>query len=176
MSSASVRKVEVQVAKVDAKLGLVFGYAIVCKVRNADGAFEDYYDEGSLDPDDDIVYSDHITERAMLEGVTAFMQSADRVATVDHERDDEGLPVQKGSVVHSFPLTEDIAERLALAQHELVRDEVHAVARRRDDADVGDPVHRLLIKHQRAQKRHLRVHRLRRHAPLLDIGDNRGRN
>ena len=114
MSSASVRKVEVQVAKVDAKLGLVFGYAIVCKVRNADGAFEDYYDEGSLDPDDDIVYSDHITERAMLEGVTAFMQSADRVATVDHERDDEGLPVQKGSVVHSFPLTEDIAERLGI--------------------------------------------------------------
>ena len=46
----NVRKVEVTVAKVDKKLGLVVGYAIVCKIKNADGAFEDYYDTGSVDP------------------------------------------------------------------------------------------------------------------------------
>jgi phage head maturation protease len=123
----NVRKVEVTVAKVDKKLGLVVGYAIVCKVKNADGAFEDYYDTGSVDPATGEVYSDHITEEAMLEGVTEFMKSSARVATEMHERevdengdqvlDDEGraIPVQKGTIVHSFPLTEDIANSLGIA-------------------------------------------------------------
>ena len=76
----NVRRVEVTVAKVDKKLGLVVGYAIVCKVKNADGAFEDYYDTGSIDPATGEVYSDHITEEAMLEGVTEFMKSSARGA------------------------------------------------------------------------------------------------
>jgi hypothetical protein len=109
----NLRKVEVSVLKTDAKLGLVFGFAIVCKTKNADGVFEDYYDTGSYDENDGKVYSDHITEQAMLEGVTEFMKSA-RVATEDHERDEDDNPVQKGTVVHSFPLTEDIAKSLGI--------------------------------------------------------------
>lgn len=108
-----VGKVDVSVMKTDAKLGLVFGFAIVCKQKNADGVFEDYYDDGSLDDTDDTVYSDHITEQAMIEGVTEFMKSQ-RVATEDHERDDDNEPVQKGTVVHSFPLTESIAQSLGI--------------------------------------------------------------
>lgn len=125
MSDAPVRKVEVTACKVNSKLGLVFGYAIVCKVKNTAGEFEPYYDTGTEDPEDGEVYSDHITEKAMLEGVTEFMKSA-RIATEMHERevdddgervlDDEGraIPVQKGTVVHSFPLTEDIASALGI--------------------------------------------------------------
>lgn len=121
----NARKIEVTACKVDSRLGLVFGYAIVCKIKNADGEFEDYYDSGTEDPTDGEVYSDHITEKAMLEGVTEFMKSA-RVATEMHERelDDDGnrvldeegraIPVQKGVVVHSFPLTEDIAKALGI--------------------------------------------------------------
>lgn len=110
---SNLRKVEVTVLKTDAKLGLVFGFAIVCKVKNTDGAFEDYYDSGSYDEDLDAVYSDHIPEQVMLESVTEFMKSQ-RVATEDHERDDNDQPVQKGVVVHSFPLTEDIAKSLGI--------------------------------------------------------------
>jgi hypothetical protein len=126
VTQATVRKVEVTVCKTDMKLGLVFGYAIVCKVRNADGALEDYYDSGSEDPTDGQVYSDHITEAAMLEGVTEFMKSQ-RVATDMHERelDDDGnqvldankraIPVQSGMVVHSMPLTTSLCEWLGIA-------------------------------------------------------------
>lgn len=123
MSNPRVRKIEVTACKVEKKLGLVIGYAIVCKIKNADGQFEDYYDSGTEDPETGEVYSDHITEKAMIEGVTEFMKNA-RVATDMHEReldddgekilDDEGrtIPVQKGVVVHSFPLTEDVAKLL----------------------------------------------------------------
>ena len=113
MKDSNVRKVEVSVLKTDSKLGLVFGFAIVCKTRNADGAFDPYYDTGSYDENLKEVFSDHITEQAMLEGVTEFMKSQ-RVATEDHERDENDEPVQKGTVVHSFPLTEDIAASLGI--------------------------------------------------------------
>jgi hypothetical protein len=108
-----VRKIDVSVCKVDAKLGLVFGYAIVCKVKNADGEFEPYFDAGSLDEGDGVVYSDHIPEDVMLEGVTDFMKSA-RIAGDMHERNGDDEPIAKGTVVHSFPLTEDIAAGLGI--------------------------------------------------------------
>lgn len=116
MKDAKLAKVQVQVVKTDSKLGLVFGYAIVCKTRNADGELEDYYDTGSYDDTDDTVYSDHITEEAMLAGVTEFMKSQ-RIATDEHERDgdgDDAKPVASGVVVHSFPLTADIATALGI--------------------------------------------------------------
>lgn len=125
MNDVPARKIEVTALKVDSKLGLVFGYAIVCKIKNAAGEFEPYYDSGTEDPSDGEVYSDHITEKAMLEGVTEFMKNS-RIATEMHERelddegeqvlDDEGraVPVKKGTVVHSFPLTEDIAKALGI--------------------------------------------------------------
>ncbi len=113
MKDSNVRKVEVSVLKTDAKLGLVFGFAIVCKIKNDAGEFKDYYDSGSYDENLDEVFSDCITEQAMLEGVTEFMKSQ-RVATEEHERDDDEKPVQKGTVVHSFPLTEDIAASLGI--------------------------------------------------------------
>jgi hypothetical protein len=102
VSTHPIRKIEVSVCKVDKRLGLVFGYAIVCKV---DG--EDYYDLGSYDEATEQVVSDHISEDEMLVAVTDFMKSA-RVAKEMHTGD------QRGGVVHSFPLTTDIAKALGI--------------------------------------------------------------
>lgn len=79
-------------AKVDESLGLVFGFAIVCKV---DG--EDYYD----------VQGDFIPEDAMLAASCEFMQGA-RVAKEMHAGE------AKGTVVFAFPMTTDIAKALGI--------------------------------------------------------------
>jgi hypothetical protein len=79
-----------EVVKVDDGLGLVFGFAIVCK---RDGS--DYFD----------LQGDHIPEAAMLEAATDFMLHS-RVSKDMHT----GAP--DGSVVFAFPLTTDIAKAL----------------------------------------------------------------
>jgi hypothetical protein len=71
---------------------LVFGYAIVCKV---DG--EDYHD----------LQGDHIAEDDMFDAVTEFTLSS-RVAKEMHEGE------QKGVVIFSFPMTEEIAKSLGM--------------------------------------------------------------
>lgn len=83
---------EFQIAKVDAALGLVFGYAIVCAV---DG--EPFYDG----------QGDYIPEDVMLRASAAFMQT-DRAAKEMHSG---GVA---GRVVFAFPLTEDIAASLGI--------------------------------------------------------------
>lgn len=98
---SAARPLQVNVCKVDTSLGLVFGYAIVCKVGG-----EDYYDTGSADPDG-AVYSDHISEDEMLAATTEFMLTA-RVAKEMHDPADQ----PRGVVVHSFPLTTEIAKAL----------------------------------------------------------------
>ena len=87
------KSIEVEVSKVEERLGIVFGYAIVCK---ADG--EDYYD----------LQGDHIPETAMLEATASYM-SGDRVAKDMHR----GGPV--GQVVYGFPVTEEIAASLGMS-------------------------------------------------------------
>ena len=84
------------VCKVDEGLGLIFGYAIVCKV---DG--EDYFDK----------QDDHIPEDSMLEASFDFMLHS-RVQGDMHKKDEEGNTVQSGTVVYAFPMTTDIAESL----------------------------------------------------------------
>jgi hypothetical protein len=77
------------VVKVDEALGLVFGFAIVCKE-----AGEPYFD----------TQSDHIPEDAMLKASTEFMLES-RVSGDMHARAD-------GQVVFAFPLTEEVAKAL----------------------------------------------------------------
>jgi hypothetical protein len=81
--------VKCSLAKVDAELGLVFGFAIVCK---RDG--QEYFD----------LQGDHITERAMLGAAADFMLHS-RASGEMHEWPD-------GTVVFAFPLTTDIAKAL----------------------------------------------------------------
>ena len=84
---------KLEVAKVDAALGLVFGYAIICKL--ADGS--DYYD----------LQDDHIPEDVMLKGACDFMES-DRIMKDMHQ----GGPA--GQIVFAFPMTTDIAKALGI--------------------------------------------------------------
>ena len=80
------------VVKVDDKLGVVFGWAIVCAV---DG--EDYYD----------TQGDHIPEDAMLKAATDFMVRS-RAAKEMHTG-----PV-KGMVCFAFPMTTDLSAALGI--------------------------------------------------------------
>ena len=81
---------EVTVAKVNDELGLVFGYAIVCK---KDG--EAYYD----------LHGDHIPEDTMLEAAADFMERS-RTALEMHKGE------KKGTIVFAFPLTSEVAKSL----------------------------------------------------------------
>jgi cation transport regulator ChaB len=92
--------VDLHVVKVDPSLGLVFGWAIVCKRKG-----EDYYDL-NVDRDGTRV-PEHITEQAMLESSSDFMQHY-RVAKDMHTGD------QQGTVVFAFPLTTDIAKAMGI--------------------------------------------------------------
>lgn len=81
-----------KVAGVDDSLGLVFGWAIICKE-----AGEDYWD----------VQEDHIPEKSMLHSATDFMANS-RVIKEMHAG--EG----KGTVVFAWPMTGDIAEAMGI--------------------------------------------------------------
>lgn len=83
---------QAQMLKVDPKLGLVFGWAIVSKEGG-----EPYFD----------LQGDHIPEETMLKAAADFMETS-RVAKEMHEGD------AKGSVVFAFPLTGEIAKSLGI--------------------------------------------------------------
>ena len=82
-----------EIAKVDNELGIVFGYAIICKELDSE-----YYD----------TQGDHIVEQAMLEATAEYM-SGDRIAKDMHQGD------CVGQVVFGFPLTTEIAKALGIS-------------------------------------------------------------
>lgn len=81
-----------QVLKVDESLGLVLGWAIVCKQ-----AGEDYVD----------LQDDHIPEEAMLAASVDFMEHS-RVAKEMHAGD------SRGTVLFAFPMTSEIAKAFGI--------------------------------------------------------------
>lgn len=81
-------RTNIKVAKVDASLGLVLGWAMICKV---DG--EDYFD----------LQGDHIPEDVMLAAAADFMEHS-RAAKAMHAGPD------RGSILFAFPLTTEIAK------------------------------------------------------------------
>jgi len=81
-----------QVCKVDARLGLVFGYAVVCKQNGTD-----YYD----------LQDEHVPEDVMLEAATDFMRNS-RMADEMHDF------APQGEVVFAFPMTTDVAKALGI--------------------------------------------------------------
>lgn len=85
-----VKDIEVRIAKVDEDLGIVFGYAIICKDEG-----EDYFDS----------QGDHIPEDAMLEATSEYMKGK-RIAKDMH------VGGSVGQVVFGFPMTEEIAKAL----------------------------------------------------------------
>lgn len=87
-----------KVIKVDDSLGLVFGWAIVCKDNG-----QPYFD----------LQNDHIPEDTMLKSAADFMQNS-RVGAEMHRLDKDGNPIQKGGVVFAWPMTEDIAKAMGI--------------------------------------------------------------
>lgn len=85
------------VCKVDSKLGLVFGWGIICTEKNAAGEFEDHYD----------LQGDHIPGDVMLEAASDFMLNS-------REAHDMHKGARHGAVVHSFPLTREIAKHMGI--------------------------------------------------------------
>lgn len=97
-------KALVRIAKIDENLGMVFGYAIVCKVNG-----EPYYDL-NIDLTGKHVgkrVPEHIPEETMLKACIDFMQTA-RVGNEMHGGED------KGTFVCAFPLTTDIAKAMGI--------------------------------------------------------------
>lgn len=100
-----------KIVKVDTGHGLVFGFAIVSKVRNADGELEDYYD---LNIDNDGVHKgkrvgEHITEDAVVECFAEATAAGVTLAGNEmHAGDDTG------HFPGMFPLTEEIAKALGI--------------------------------------------------------------
>ena len=84
-----------EVQKVDDNLGLVMGWAIVCKENGSD-----HYD----------LQNDHIPEDAMLKASLDFMENS-QVAKEMHAGS------KAGSVVFAFPLTEEIAKSFGILSH-----------------------------------------------------------
>lgn len=93
MSDQKPFDINVQVSKVDSDLGLVMGFAIVCK---EDG--EPYFD----------VQDDHIPEDAMLTAAADFMENS-RMAKEMHVGDG------RGTVVFAWPMTTEIAEAFEMS-------------------------------------------------------------
>lgn len=97
------------VLNVDDEHGLVFGYAIVCKTRNDQGGFDDYYD---LNVDVDGVHKgqrvpEHITEDAMFK---AAVDAADTGMQMPGNAQHAGPDV--GSYYFMLPVTEEMAKAL----------------------------------------------------------------
>lgn len=94
MSGAPISKrLDVEVAKVDDRLGLIIGYAIVCKV---DG--EEYVD----------LQGDVVPEEVALKAALDFM------LTKREARDGHGAE-RAGDVVFAFPLISDVADALQIS-------------------------------------------------------------
>ena len=81
-----------KVLKVDEALGLVMGYAVICKEQG-----EPYFD----------TQGDHIPEDAMLKAALDFMENS-RLAKEMH------VGGGKGAVVFAWPMTEDVAKAFGI--------------------------------------------------------------
>jgi hypothetical protein len=87
----------VPVIKISEELGIVFGFAAITKVVKEGGQVVKYFDSDNQ----------CVSDEVLLKATTEFMQT-DRINNNDHQENDVGV------VVHSFPLTEDVAKSLEI--------------------------------------------------------------
>lgn len=86
-----------EILKVDRKLGIALGFAIVCK-EVKDGKVEDYYD----------LHGDHISEEVMIKAAADFAMTAERTGKVQHTGE------KVADVVFMFPLTEEFSKQVGI--------------------------------------------------------------
>lgn len=100
-----------QILKVDTALGLVFGFAIVCKLANDKGELEDYHDLNVdvAGPHAGKRVPEHITEDAMFKcAVDAASEGVQMAGNDMHAGPDNG------TFYFMFPLTSEIAKALEI--------------------------------------------------------------
>lgn len=96
---------DAQLVKVDKRLGLLIGWAIICKMGG-----EEYYD----------TQGDHITEDCMVEACLDFMINKRQAGEMHFRRlNTEGRleTVDRGTVAFAMPLTEDIKKALGVTSN-----------------------------------------------------------
>lgn len=108
------KSIEVAVLKVDEDLRLVFGMALVSKVKKADGTWDTYRD----------VHGDHIPEGVVLKSALDFMNSGNPELDIMHNEQ------KVGEFVFMFPMTEEVAESYGL---DVVKTGLYVGARVDDD-------------------------------------------
>ena len=89
----------IELMKTDRRLGLVFGYGLVTKTRDAAGVVQDYYD----------LHGDATPDQEMLKAATAFA-AGQRPGKAQHGEDHGGEQV--GTILFMYPMTEDVAKGL----------------------------------------------------------------
>ncbi len=90
-----------KVLKSDTKLNIVFGWGMVSKLNMSlleKSAVKAYYDSDNQ----------MIPEQVMLSGVSKYMSQPDRINNHEHTE------AVVGEVIHSFPMTEEIAKSLGI--------------------------------------------------------------
>jgi hypothetical protein len=127
--SGTAFKATTDLLKVDDSLGVVFGYAIVCREKDADGNWVDHYDtQGHHIPEDEMLkasvdFAQQASEdraefiaKALFDGMTAAQhageEEVDLVELVKAASKDmhEGEDIQQ--VVQMLPVTEELASAL----------------------------------------------------------------
>ncbi len=96
MSERTFEARATKISKVDDEMGVVFGWAIICKV---DG--EPYFD----------TQDDHITEEAMLKASLDFIESGAHGKEM-HKGDPDG------QIIYRFPLTDSILKAMGLTSNQ----------------------------------------------------------
>lgn len=91
--------IKVQVSEVDTNLGIVFGWAIISKIKG-----KDYFD----------VQGDHIPERSMLMASAGFMQGARVAGNMHRQIDAQGTVERIGTIIFAWPMTTEIMKSMKL--------------------------------------------------------------
>lgn len=99
----SITEKACHVTKVDVELGIVFGWAIISKIRGTD-----YFD----------VQGDHIPEAAMLKASAEYMENSRIGGNMHRYRGGGPESVERvGEVVFAFPLTAEIAKSMGITSN-----------------------------------------------------------
>ena len=93
------KTITASVTKVDTNLGIVFGWAIISKIKG-----KEYFD----------VQGDHIPENSMLRASAGFMQGRRVAGNMHRPVDTRGNVERIGTVIFAFPLTEDVMKSMGL--------------------------------------------------------------
>ena len=98
MSGATEFQLQAPLLKYDEEIGVALGWAVVCKERDASGAWVRHYDS----------QGDAVSESGLTAAAASFCAGAERPSKVMHEGE------SVGAVLWAFPLTSDVQKALSI--------------------------------------------------------------